>query len=100
MVVYALHHVLFTALIGSNPQLVEFSEAGIGELFDCSSRDFTNFAPMCAASFAIEIHKPIFTHLLAVHLHQSTVLRTPSVDGLEQVLVIPQKLKEPGVRYR
>src|SRR2546430_6717344 len=93
MVLYVLHHSLVAELIGSNPLVADLSEPPVVYiLLNCIQDRFMKMGKEIAAVFAVEIRKSMCTHVLAVPIDQSTVVRTRPLNSPVQIPVIREEV--------
>src|SRR2546430_2714565 len=99
MVLYVPPHFPVAELFGSNPPVVELSEPPVVYiLLNCIQDRFMKTGKEIAAVFAVEIRKSMCTHVLAVPIDQSTVVRTRPLNSPVQIPVIREEVSS-GCRW-
>src|SRR6266513_228840 len=96
VVLYVFHHFLSTKIYRFHPRFVDFNESGVAYSSYCSQHLLIDFGPKLAAMFAIEIGKPIRSHMCTIPIYQLTVFRTRFLYSVAKVFMVLKKLSLRG----
>src|SRR6267143_1057879 len=89
---YVFYHFLFAEIYRFLPRFVDFNESGVAYSSYCAQHLLIDVRPKLAAMFAIEIGKPIRSHMVTIPIYQLTVFRTPFPYSYAQVFSVLKKL--------
>jgi hypothetical protein len=92
IVVNVLQHSRVATVVCLAPEIVDLSQLGVANPFDCCEHLAIDVCPCLSAAIAVEIRKAVISRVKTVPIHQNAIVRTRPLDLVEHLLRIYEEL--------